>query len=369
MQDPAIALSPRLRPSAYASAVEAAGVRYYDVYNHMRLPVCYESFEADCAHLKSHVQLWDVGAQRQVELRGPDADRLAQLMTPRDLSALRAGQAAYAPLVDRDGRLVNDPVLLPAGEDCWWLSIADSDVRLWADGLATGLGLDVMVSEADVHPLAVQGPKAGALLARLAGDALEGMRLFDTRRVDFGLGTYLVSRSGWSKQGGYEIYVEGAENAVPLWDALMGLGSDLKVRAGSPNIIERVESGLLSYGCDIGREHTPYEAGLGRYLSPETVDCLGREALLEEKARGPARQIRSLEIEGPPVPRLSRLWPLRGAEGEAAGRVSAAVHSTEFDANIAIAMIERAHFAPGTVLEVETPEGPRKRRVREKFCR
>lgn len=366
---PRFALAPRLRPTPYSEAVDAAGASIYSVYNHMRLPVCFESFEADCAHLKTHVQVWDVAAQRQVQLRGPDAGALAQMMTPRDLSALRPGSCAYAPLVDDRGRLLNDPIAIKVDDDCWWFSIADSDVLLWAKGLALGHGLDVVISEPDVNPLAVQGPKATELMARIFGDGIREMRPFGTTRGRFDGREHVITRSGWSKQGGFEVYVEGWENAMPLWDALFDLGTDLEVRAGCPNLIERVESGLLSYGSDMTSEHTPYEAGLGRYCAPEEVSCIGRDALLEAREKGPDRQVRCITMPGDRVPPLRAFWPVTTRDGAHAGRVSSASWSPEFDTNVAIAMVEKGHWAPGTVLVVHTPDGAKEATVRERFFR
>lgn len=366
---PRFALAPRLRPTPYSEAVDAAGASIYSVYNHMRLPVCFESFEADCAHLKSHVQIWDVAAQRQVQMRGPDAARLAQMVTPRDLGGLRAGACAYAPMVDAEGRLLNDPIAIRVSEDCWRLSIADSDVLLWLKGLALGCGLDVTLSEPDINPLAVQGPKALDLMVRLFGEELRRMRPFGMTTGTFEGQSHVITRSGWSKQGGFEIYVEGWEHAMPLWEALFDAGGDLNVRAGCPNLIERVESGLLSYGSDMTSEHTPYEAGLGQFCQPEKVDCIGRDALLQALKGGPQRQIRCLTLDGDRVPPLRAFWPVTTLGDRHAGRVSSATWSPEFGTNVAVAMIEKDHWDPGTPLVVHTPDGAKEARIRDGFYR
>ena len=278
---------------------------------------------------------------------------------PRDLATLVPGQCRYSPLVDADGGMLNDPVVLQVGDDRYRVSIADADAGLWMSGLAHGPGLDARVHEADVHPLAVQGPKAETLLARVFGEAVRDIGFFGYRRLAFGRHPLAVARSGFSKQGGFEIYVEGAALAEPLWDALMAAGADLEVRAGGPSLIERIEGGLLSYGNDMTRADTPYQCGLGALCRLDTdPPCVGAAALAGEAADGPPRAIRGLRIEGGAVPLCRAAWPVH-AGGAPVGRVSSAVWSPDCGTNVAIGMIDAAHWAPGTAVEVECPDGVR----------
>ena len=262
MSDKILSISRRTRSTPFTRRVEAAGVRGYTVYNHMLLPTYFESNEFDYWHLCEHVQVWDVSCERQIEVVGSDARKLIQLMTPRDLSRADVGQGLYAPLCDFDGGLVNDPVVIKFAPGHWWISIADSDVRLWARGLAYGSDFDVEIREADIWPLAVQGPKAEELVARVFGDEVRRIRFFRSRMLEFGGREMMVMRSGYSKQGGFEIYLNDAALAEPLWDEMFAQGQDLNVRPGGPNLIERIESGLLSYGNDMNRNHNPFECGL-----------------------------------------------------------------------------------------------------------
>ena len=259
-----ISPSRRLRRTPFSDGVEAAGVKAYTVYNHMLLPTVFRSIVEDYHHLKSAVQIWDVSVERQVELRGPDAARLMQMLTPRDLRGMHAGQCYYVPIVDETGGMLNDPVALKLAEDRWWISIADSDLLLWVKGIANGYRLDVLVDEPDVSPLAVQGPRADELMARVFGDAVKDIKFFRYGWFDFQGRSIVVARSGYSKQGGFEIYVEGSDIGMPLWNALMEAGKDLDVYAGCPNLIERIEGGLLSYGNDMNDDNTPHECGLGK---------------------------------------------------------------------------------------------------------
>ena len=359
-----ISPSRRLRRTPFSDGVEAAGVKGYTVYNHMLLPTVFNSVAEDYRHLKSHVQVWDVACERQVSVRGPDAARLMDLLSPRDLSKMADDQCYYIPVVDRAGGMLNDPVAVKLAADHYWISLADGDFLQYVLGVADALEMDVAIGEPDVSPLAVQGPKADDLMARVFGDAVRDIRFFRYRRLDFEGRALIVARSGYSKQGGFEIYVEGGDLGMPLWDALFAAGEDLKVRAGCPNLIERIEGGLLSFGNDMTRENTPQEAGLGRFCNA-TSDFIGKAALERASAGGARRMIRPLSIEGDIGP-CDRLWAVL-ADGRQVGHVSSAAHSPDFNTNVAIAMIDRSHWDAGTRLEVDTPDGMRRATVHETF--
>ncbi|NDW47493.1 dimethylsulfoniopropionate demethylase [Ruegeria sp. PrR005] len=362
-----ISPSRRVRRTPFSDGVEAAGVKGYTVYNRMLLPTVFESVEADYHHLKKAVQVWDVACERQVELRGPDAGRLMQMLTPRDLRGMLPGQCYYVPIVDETGGMLNDPVAVKLAEDRWWISIADSDLLLWVKGIANGYRLDVLVDEPDVSPLAVQGPKSDDLMARVFGDRVRDVRFFRFGMFTFEGRDLAIARSGYSKQGGFEIYVEGGDIGMPLWNALKAAGEDLDVRAGCPNLIERIEGGLLSYGNDMTDDNTPHECGLGRFCNTHTaIGCIGRDALLRVAKEGPVQQIRAIDISGDRVPGCDRVWPCY-ADGQRVGQVTSAAWSPDFQTNVAIGMVRLSHWAEGTRLEVETPDGMRPATVREKF--
>ena len=306
-----ISPSRRLRRTPFSDGVEAAGVKAYTVYNRMLLPTVFESVQADYRHLKDHVQVWDVAVERQVELRGPDAARLMQMLTPRDLRGMLPGQCYYVPIVDETGGMLNDPVAVKLTDDRWWISIADSDLLLWVKGVANGYRLDVLVDEPDISPLAIQGPKSDDLMARVFGESVRSIRFFRYGLYQFEGRDLVVARSGYSKQGGFEIYVEGSDIGMPLWNALFAAGEDLNVRAGCPNGIERVEAGLLSYGNDMTDDNTPHECGLGRFCDTQTaIGCIGRDALLRVAKEGPVQQVRPIASDGEAVPVCDLAWPL-----------------------------------------------------------
>ncbi len=362
-----ISFSRRLRRTPFSEGVEAAGAKAFTVYNRMLLPTVFESVEADYRHLKSHVQVWDVSCERQVELRGPDATRLMQMLTPRDLRGMLPGQCYYVPIVDETGGMLNDPVAVKLSDDRWWISIADSDLLLWVKGIANGYRLDVLVDEPDVSPLAVQGLKADELMSRVFGDRVKDIRFFKFDMFEFQGRDLAVARSGYSKQGGFEIYVEGTDIGMPLWNALFEAGKDLDVRAGCPNLIERIEGGLLSYGNDMTDDNTPHECGLGKFCNTHTaIGCIGRDALLRVAKEGPVQQIRPIAIDGDPVPACDRPWPVF-ASGKRVGQVTSSAWSPDFSTNVSIGMLRLSHWDAGTDVEVETPTGMRKAVVQENF--
>ena len=351
-------VSRRQRATPYTSRVEALGVTGFSVVNHTILPKGFSrSIDEDYWHLKQQVQLWDVGCQRQVEIRGPDAARLTQWLTPRDLRAAEVGRCLYAPLIDEDAGMLNDPIILKLGKDRFWLSIADSDILLWVRGLAVGKGFDVDVFEPDVWPLAVQGPRADDLVARVFGDEVRDIGFFRFRMFEFDGRPLLIARSGFSKQGGFEIYVDGFDFGGGVWDALWQAGADLDVAPGCPNLIERIEGGLLSYGNEMTRENNPLECGLGQYCQLDgSIDYIGRTALQEIGRTGPARQIRGIIFDGDRCPPCQFPWRL-DVNGEYAGYITSAIWSPRFEQNIALAMVEKEYWNPQTGVSLDCGDG------------
>lgn len=363
---PVLNISNRLRRSPFFDRVRRSGARAWSVYNRTVIGQWFGSLEEDYAHLKRAVQIWDVGGQRIVEVTGPDATRLIQMTTPRDLGPMQDDQCYYMPMVDPEGRMINDPLLVKVSEGRFWICQADGDMLMYLKGLAGGLGLDVTLCEPDVWTLAIQGPRAEDLAARVFGEAVRDIRFFRHTRVDVCGRPMILGRAGWSKQGGFELHVEGRAFAGPIWDKLMAAGRDLDVRAGCPNLIERIEGGLLSYGNDMTQDHTPFEAGLGRFCTMDrATGCLAQDALAAHIE--PIRQIRPIEIAGDRVPLVEALWPVTDSAGRSVGTVSSAAWSPDFQTNVGIGMVDREHWDPGNTLSVMTPAGRRDVIVRETF--
>ena len=353
MADKILSVSRRTRATVYTQKVEASNVKAYTVYNHMLLPTEFESFEADYWHLCEHVQVWDVAAERQVEITGPDSARLVQLMTPRNISKAVEGQGLYAPLCDVDGGIINDPIAIKHSNDCWWLSIADSDVKLWAKGLATGFGLDVTIREPDVSPLAVQGPKAEELTARVFGDVVRDIRFFHGKQLNFRGTQMYVARSGWSKQGGFEIYLNNPDLAHDLWDELFKQGEDLNVRAGCPNLIERLESGLMSLGNDIDFSNNPFECGLDQYIKLDAdIESLSLPAL-RAMAGKHTQQLMGLLFNQ----RMSFSDNKITHDGKVIGEITSSAWSPRYKKHLAFAMIQRDFLNQQSTVEIDGISG------------
>lgn len=353
---PKLIVSRRIRATPYTPRIESLGVSGYSVVNHTILPKAFRrSVVDDYWHLKEHVQLWDVGCQRQVELRGPDAAWLTQLMTPRDLRQSQTGQCLYAPMVDDKGGMLNDPIILKLAEDHFWLSISDSDILLWAKGLATGMRLNVAVDEPDVWPLSVQGPKSDDLMARIFGDAVRDIHYFRFKKLKFRDHLHIVARSGYSKQGGFEIYPAKPALGLNLWDALWKAGNDLNVSPGSPNLIERVESGLLSYGNDMTRENNPFECAFDRFCQLDgSINFIGLDALRKIASDGVRQMIRGVLFDGDICPPCRKPWLVMVGTRQV-GMVTTAVWSPRFKNNVALAMISKDYCVPGAPVRVQIP--------------
>ena len=355
-------MSRRIRRTPYTDRVEAHGARGFSVVNHMLLPKAFQaSVEDDYWHLREHVQIWDVSCQRQVEIEGRDAARLVQWMTPRDLGKIRVGQCLYAPLLDENGGMINDPVLLKLADDRFWLSIADSDVLLWAKGLALGAGMEVSIHEPDVSPLAVQGPKAEDLMAELFGAGIRDVKFFRFATFEFQGSAQVIARSGYSRQGGFEIYLNDTALGPALWDAIWQAGLAFNIRPGCPNLIERVEGGFLSYGNEMTRDNNPLECGLDAFCPLDgPSDFLGRAALRKIARDGIGRLMRGVTFGGAPCPPCTKPWPVLAQDGVQAGQITSGIYSPRLRTNIGLSMIERGYWDPGQAVTVVTSEGSKR---------
>ena len=344
MKNYSIARSRRLRSTPYTSRIEKQGVTAYTSYNHMLLPAAFGSLEDSYYHLKENVQVWDVAGERQVEISGKDSGKLVQLMTCRYLSKSKIGRCYYCPIIDDRAGIINDPVILKLGEDRWWISIADSDVILFAKGLAIGNKFDVKIFEPNVDILAVQGPKSFALMEKIFGKKITGMKFFGFDYFEFAGAKHLIAKSGWSKQGGYEIYVENTESGLALYDKLFEVGKEFNVKAGCPNLIERIESALLSYGNDMDNDDNPLECGLDKYVNLDTdINFLGKEKLKEIKKKGVTRKLMGVIIDAKEI-NVSKSINLINGKNSKIGELRSGTYSPHFKKVIGIAMIDKPYF-------------------------
>ena len=353
MKNFSIAKSRRLRSTPYTSRIEEQGVTAYTIYNHMLLPAAFGSIEDSYRHLKEHVQVWDVAAERQVEISGKDSAELVQLMTCRDLSKSKIGRCYYCPIIDDSGNLVNDPVVLKLAEDRWWISIADSDVIFFAKGLASGYKFDVKITEPVVDIIAVQGPKSFDLMEKVFGKIIKELKFFGFSYYDFKGTKHLIARSGWSKQGGFEIYVQNTQAGQKLYDHLFEIGDEFNVKPGCPNLIERIESGLLSYGNDFDNNDNPFECGFDQYVSLDSeVNFLGKENLKKVKSDGIQKKLMGIKIDAKEVS-ISGSLDLKDENGNIIGELRSACYSPHFEKVIGIAMIKKPYCDVTQIVKVD----------------
>lgn len=346
-----LVLSRRLRGTAFEKRVFEAGVQSFTIYNHMTLPVAFSSNPEAYQHLCENVQLWDVAAERQVEVVGADALQLIELITPRDISRCKVGQCVYAPLADQDGLVVNDPLILRLAEDRFWISIADSDVLLWVKGIAYGRGFNVKVFEPDVSPLAVQGPKADDLMADVLDDSVRDIKFFRFIETRIAGTDVVLARSGWSGQGGFEIYLQNSADGLALWDTVWSAGEKYNIKVGAPNLIERLETGLKSYGSDMTHTDHVLECALEPYLHlDKPAEYMARESVTRlQKEGGARRRLCHLMAKGQALPALRDRWDVVN-NGNLVGQASSCAWSPKYKANLLFAMLSTEVSQPGTSL-------------------
>lgn len=347
----------RLRRSPFFEATLRYGCKAYTVYNHTFLPSRYDDYEAEYWHLLEHVALWDVSVERQTEITGADAFRFTSLLTPRDLSKCAVGQGKYVVITAEDGGIVNDPVLMRLGENHFWLAGADSDLLLYAKGVAAHAGMDVEIWEPDVSPLQVQGPKSKEVVGELFGDRVLELRYYHFLQTDLDGIPVVVTRTGWTGEVGFEVYLRDGSRGEDLWERIMEAGRPFGIRPTGPSDIRRIEAGILNYGADMTLENNPFEVGLDRLVELDKgEDFLGREALERVRDEGWKRRLVGVEIDGDRLDLNQTRWPIRW-DGELVGRVTSAIYSPRLERNVGYAMVPVTHAAEGTKLIVETPLG------------
>lgn len=344
----------QVRKSPYSDAALRWGAKGFSVYNHMYIPRDFGDPRQNFWHLVNDAILCDVSVERQVQIKGPDAAKFTQFLCCRDLSKCQVGQCKYVLITDQDGGIINDPILLKLAEDHFWLSIADSDVLLWARGVAVNSGMDVDISEPDVSPLQLQGPKSRDVLRAAFGDAPAELKYYRFMEFDWDGVPLIISRTGWSSELGYEIFLRDGTQGEKLWEHLMAVGGPLGLKPGHTSSIRRIEAGMLSYHADMTLANNPYEMGMGRLVDLDMeADFISKAALTLIKERGVSQQLVGLEIDGAPfVGSNDFFWPVL-KEGVKVGTVTSAIYSPRLQKNIALAMISIDHTASGRALQVD----------------
>ena len=348
----------QIRKSPYFDATVKWGATGFSVYNHMYIPRDFGNPEQNFWNLIEKSILCDVAVERQVEITGPDSYKFIQLLTPRDLSKLSVGQCKYVLIVNNDGGILNDPVLLRLAENHFWLSLADSDVLLWAQGVAVNSGLDVKISEPDVSPLQLQGPTSQEIMVKLFGDGIRDLKYYWLREYNLDGIPLVVSRTGWSSELGYEIYLRDGSKGNELYEKIMAAGKEHGIQPGHTSSIRRIEGGMLSYHADADIHTNPFELGLDRLVNLDSeINFIGKKALKKIKENGISRKQVGLIIDCAPLsgPNTT-FWPIK-KDRKQIGKVTSAVYSPRLKKNIALAMVEINFSNIGTSLEVTTHEG------------
>ncbi|MFB4203217.1 glycine cleavage T C-terminal barrel domain-containing protein [Arhodomonas sp. KWT2] len=365
-QAPEILLYPRIRKSPFFYASRRHGVRKYSVYNHHYHPRVYTDPVDEYWALVQGVTLWDVGVERQIEIAGPDAFEFTQRLVPRNMEKCKVGQCKYVFVTAPDGGIINDPVLLRVEENRFWLSLADSDVLLWCQGLAHNSGLDVIIREVDVAPVQVQGPKAKQVMVDLFGESVLEIPYYYLMEAEIDGMSVVISRTGYSGEIGYEIYLRDASlYGEQLWQRVFEAGRPHGMQVIGPCHIRRIEGAILAFGCDIWYDTNPFEVGMGYNWMVDLRgddDFIGRAALERIKAEGVSRKLVGVEIDGPNIGYFTDgsmidVFPVYGNGGERIGKVTSATHSPRLEKNIGYAMVPTAYTELGTALRIEANTG------------
>jgi len=346
--------------SPFFEATLRAGAKAYDIYNHMYLPGLYTDPFEEYWHLINHVTLWDVSVERQVEISGKDGYKFAELLTPRDLSKCKVGQGKYVVITDDDGGIINDPVLIRLEKNRFWLSLANSDTLLWAKGVAVNAGMDVDIIEPDVSPLQVQGPKSKDVLRDLVGPEILDLGYYYFMDAKIGGIPVVITRTGWTAEVGYEVYLLDGSRGSELWDRIMAAGKKYDMRPIAPSEIRRIEAGILNYGSDMTLENNPYEVDLGWLVnSDKKADFVGKKALARIKKAGVKRKLAGIEIHGPQIHAwATEFWDVK-KDGKNVGHLTALTYSPRLQKNIAYAWVPIRLAKLGTTLTVATSAGGR----------
>ena len=357
----------QIKKSPYFDSTVKWGATGFSVYNHMYIPRDFGSPEQNFWNLIEKAILCDVAVERQVEITGPDAYKFIQLLTPRDLSKLSIGQCKYVLITNNEGGIINDPVLLRLAENHFWLSLADSDVLLWAQGVAVNSGLNIKIKEPDVSPLQLQGPTSQEIMIKLFGQSIKDLKYYWLRKYDLDGIPLIVSRTGWSSELGYEIYLRDGSRGNELYEKIMNVGKGHGLQPGHTSSIRRIEGGMLSYHADADINTNPFELGLDRLVSLDTqINFVGKEALKKIKQDGVTRKQVGIEIDCEPLKGPNTTFWKIIKDSKNIGKVTSAIYSPRLKKNIALAMVTVEQSEIGNKFQVIADEGSHKCTVVEK---
>ena len=339
---PQISFGTRIRKSPFFDSTIECGCKAYTVYNKMYMPTYYKSFVEDYWSLVRDVTLWDVAGERQVEIKGRDAEKFVEFITPRDISKCQIGQCMYVLLTEKNGGIVNDPVLLKLADNHFWLSIADSDVLLWCLGIASSGRFEVHLSEPDASPLSLQGPKAPEVMSKISGDWVKNLKFFHFKEYKIQNIPVIIARSGWSGEAGYEIYLRDEKKGNELWKIIMSAGKDFNIMPAAPSQISRIECGMLSYGSDMTLDNNPYELNMKKFVNLDKKSSfLSRESLNKINTNGSSKELVGIEIISEPFENFVADHLPIYFNSNVVGKITSSVFSPRLKKNIGLAIINK----------------------------
>ncbi|MDC0496335.1 glycine cleavage system protein T [Planktomarina temperata] len=348
----------QIRKSPYFDATVRWGAQGFSVYNHMYIPRDFGDPEQNFWNLVDQAILCDVAVERQVEITGPDAAKFTQMLTCRDLSKMAVGQCKYILITNADGGILNDPILLRLAENHFWISLADSDILLWAQGVAVHSGLNVQIKEPDVSPLQLQGPNSGLIMQELFGDSITDLKYYWLRELELEGIPLVVSRTGWSSELGYELYLRDGSKGDQLWELIMAAGASHGLKPGHTSSIRRIEGGMLSYHADADIDTNPFELGFDRLVNLDMdAEFIGKAALRKIKQEGPMRKQVGLVLDCAPLTGPNTTFWAIQQDGATIGKVTSAVYSPRLKQNIALAMVATNAAIMGAEVKVLTNSG------------
>ncbi len=340
--NPEITFGTRIRKSPFFDSTIKWGVKGFTVYNKMYMPTFYKSYVEDYWSLVKDVTLWDVGAQRQVEITGNDAEKFVEYITPRNISKCKIGQCRYVLLTEKGGGIVNDPIVLKLSNNHFWLSIADSDVLLWCKGIASSDSFDININEPDVSPLALQGPKAAEVMSKVAGSWSKELKFFDFKETSIENIPVLIAKSGWSGEVGYEIYLRDESKGNKLWEIFMEAGMEYNIAPATPSQINRIENGMLSYGSDMTLNENPFEINMGKFVDlDKKANFLSKEALSRIYKQGVKKELVGIEIISDPFVDFVAGHLILQFNDKKVGKITSSIFSPRLKKNIGLALIDK----------------------------
>ena len=356
----------RNRRTPYYEATQKYGPQGFTVYNHMYFPIRFGTFEEEYDALLNSVTIWDVAVERCLEISGRDGFTFAQLLTPRDLSKCAVGQAKYVLICDSDGGIVNDPVLTRMDENRFWFALASSDALLFARGLKNAYpDLDVTIREAEAAPLQIQGPKSRELMIDLVGESIASLKYYYWRWAEIAGAPVVVTRTGWTSEVGYEVYLTEPSKGTEVFEAIMKAGEPYGLRPTGPSDIRRIEGAIFNWGADMTYENNAFELGLERLVDFDLPDSasISLAAYRRIQQEGVASRICGIVVDGEPFPALNNTkWPVL-VDDRVVGKVTSAIYSPRLAMNIGYAWVPTEVAQPGQPLRVETEWGGREARV------